>query len=104
MGMWSDVTCDYLPVTLPPFKVFMVLTDGHGRIPFSLKLVDVDDSYEPLFQANGEIEFTDPRLVAQIIVDVQPIEIRTAGEYRLQFHACGELIVERRLTVIAEVS
>jgi hypothetical protein len=63
-------------------------------------LIDVDEENEPLFEVTAEAEFIDPRLVFEMSVAVPPIEVTTAGEFRLQLHACEQFVLERRITVI----
>jgi hypothetical protein len=94
--------------TVFPFKsgqmvVYLALTDGRGKIPFELRLVRVDneDGDQPaIFTATGELECIDPLAVMEIGLGMKGIEFPSPGEYRFQFYACGDFVIERRLVVI----
>ena len=74
-------------------------SDGRGVTPFTIRLVDGEEERPPIFEHQGEINFTDPRMVAELITGMASIEFPEAGEYRLQFFACNTPLMERRIVV-----
>lgn len=77
--------------------VHVELTDGHGTIPIKLRLVDVDDEEDPVFEVENEIDFADPRAIVSMSVYMQGLAFPKAGEYRLQLFAGSTFLIERRL-------
>jgi len=80
--------------------VYDAITDGRGKVPISLALVDAEDEQEPLFHAEGEVDFSDPRAVVEAEFHLQGLTFPAAGEYRFQLRAAGEFLIERRLVVV----
>ena len=77
--------------------LYVVLTDGHGDTPVSIRLIDANESRPPIFEAENRVLFSDPRLIADICLGIMNIEFPEPGEYRLQLFACGTLLMERRI-------
>ena len=46
-------------------------------------------------------EFTDPLAVVELLTYLEDISFPSAGEYRVQLHVDGELLIERRIEIIA---
>jgi hypothetical protein len=99
LGCFSAVHGHRFPLTVPIIAVFVTLTDGNGKIPIRLRLIDADEEHEPLFTAEIEVEFTSPLIVAELDFHMQGVTFPTPGEYRLQLTAREEYLVERRLVV-----
>lgn len=68
-------------------------------MPFSVRLVDADESDEPIWEVEGEVDFPDPHFVAEIDLMLTDVLLPAPGEYRFQLFAQGEFIVERRLSM-----
>jgi hypothetical protein len=78
-------------------SVYIAVTDGHGKVPLILRLVDVDEQQPPVFEAKNEVVFDDPRVVYEVdFCAINPV-FPTAGEYRLQLLAGTDPIMERRI-------
>jgi hypothetical protein len=75
------------------------LTDGYGKVPFRFRIVDSEEPREPLFTAEGELEFTDARAVLEIALTAQNLIFPEGGEYRCQLFANKEFVLERRILV-----
>jgi hypothetical protein len=85
----------------PVICIYAALTDGRGKTPIDLKLVYVDNEDEVIAEAEGEIDFSDARVVAEIIMQLHGLEFPRPGEYRFQlFGNINELLMERRLIVV----
>lgn len=99
LGIFSAIGAVEFPCKHPRMGVFIELTGGHGRFPFEFKIVDCNEEFDPLFQAFGDIEFSDPRAVLEMGFEITNLEFRQPGEYRCQVFANNEFLIERRLLV-----
>lgn len=80
-------------------SVYIAVTNGRGTVPFRVQLVDADEEHEPLWAAESEFEFPDPRVVVEIDLAMVGVTFPAPGEYRLQLFASNELTLERRVLV-----
>ena len=79
--------------------VYAVLTDGHGVVPVTVRMIDVDEEKQPVFEVKAEASFPDPTIVCEVCLGVQNVTLPDAGEYRLQLMAGPSLLMERRILV-----
>jgi hypothetical protein len=100
LGCFSAITAAAFPAKHPLLCVFAVMTDGHGKVPIDLRLMDVDEERLPIFELKGEAVFTDPRAVVEIDFGAGNLVFPTPGEYRLQLRSGSNLIMERRISVL----
>lgn len=102
LGMFSALTADSFPAMHPSFGLFIALTDGHGEVPIKLRLIDVDEEREPVFEIKGHANFSDPRAVIELSFQTPPIQFPAAGEYRLQLFGGvdDDPLMERRLMLL----
>ena len=100
IGTFSIIGGMQFPLRHPILSVYISLTDGHGKVPFKLILVDVDEERAPIFEISEELEFTDPRMIMELCLTQVGIEFPASGEYRLKLIAKDEFIIERRILVI----
>ena len=100
IGTFSTISGKHFPLVHPVLSVYISLTDGHGKVPWEMVLVDVDEEREPIFQTSGEFEFTDPRMILDICVVQAGIKFPEPGEYRLKLLADNDFIIERRILVV----
>jgi len=99
LGCFSSIGAKEFPVVHPQLAVYVALTDGRGTVPFKIQMVDVDDEAEPIFQAEAEVEFGDPRMAVEMDFHFGGITLPHAGEFRIQLIASGEFLLERRIIV-----
>ena len=88
-----------IPAIHPQLAVYVALTDGRGVVPFKIQMVDIDEEAEPIFQAEGEVEFIDPRIMVEMDFHFGGITLSHPGEYPIQLIASGEFLLERRIVV-----
>lgn len=103
LGTFSAFRSSQFPFKIGQVVVYLALTDGRGKIPFELRLVKVDnqgDDEPIIFSAQGDLQSDDPLAVMEMGIGLGNVEIPMPGEYRFQFYACGEFVIERRLVVI----
>ena len=102
LGAFSAIGAKSFPAVHPLMALYVVVTDGHGKIPLRIRLVDAEEQLDPLAQSEAEVTFEDPRVVLEIDFHMQNITFPKAGEYRFQLYAGDELMMERRI-VLAEM-
>ncbi len=100
IGTFSTLVGRSFPLVHPGMAVYVSLTEGRGRTRIRFELVDVDEQYPPVFQAEGEISFPNPRAVCELCLPVQGATFRRPGEYRLKLFAGGQFVIERRIIVL----
>lgn len=99
LGIFSEFTTARLPLRVRTMAVFLAITDCRGKSPFQIRLIDANEQNEPLFEAEGEIESHDARVIVEMVIRMRNIVFPAAGEYRFQFSAYGTLLMERRIFV-----
>jgi hypothetical protein len=100
LGCFSTIGARQFPAVHPTIAIYVAISNGHGKVPFKAQLVDADEEHDPLWIVEGEIELDDPRAVAELDFVVAGMSFPAPGEYRVQFHACGEFLIERRLMLV----
>lgn len=100
VGCFASMLVEKFPAVHPSLCVYVVVTDARGKVPFSLKLVDVEENKPPLFEGRFEAKVDDPKTVAEIVFNLEGLRFHGPGNYRFQLFAAGEFLMERRLEVI----
>jgi len=99
LGTFSTINVRKFPATHRQLAVHVAMTDGYGQTRIKLMLAHADDNKDPLFSQEGTIEFTNPRVVAELNFVIANLVFHEPGEYRLQVYGDDQLIAERRLYV-----
>jgi hypothetical protein len=99
LGCFSTILAQKFPASHPILAVYVAVTDGHGKVPLSLRLVDAKDDENTLFSADGEGQFPDPRAVLELDFHIPGLVFPEPGEYRFQLWAGDEMLITRRLAV-----
>ena len=100
IGMFSTIHAARFPVTQPQLSVHVSLTDGRGKTPITIRIVDSDDARPPLVEGRGQVEFKNPRAIANLAIQFHGLTFPQAGEYRVQLVSEGELLREARLAAV----
>jgi len=100
LGCFSTITAVEFPALHPVMCIYAVITDGHGKVPVALRLIDVDEDRQPVFELRGELQFPDPRIVLEIDFVAQSVVFPEPGEYRLQLMSGPHLLMVRRILVL----
>lgn len=100
LGTFSVIFAPQFPVTLRQLAVYVSLTDARGKIPMTLRLVDVDEMMTPVLDFPLEVDFADPIMIAEGAMEFPNVVFPEPGEYRLQLLCDHELIIERRVVVM----
>jgi hypothetical protein len=85
------------PVRSDQLVFFCELTNGHGRCQTKVRLVDVSNNEQVVFEKSGAVEFKDVRQVLSLAVALRGLVFSHPGEYRFQLFAGEELLGERRV-------
>ena len=99
LGCFSVLHGAQFPILHRSMAVHVALTNGHGRMPIQIRLIDDEEARPALWVAEGEVEFPDPRGTVEIDFLVPPVEFPSPGMYRFQFFAAGQFLMERRMFV-----
>lgn len=97
LGTFTEVYAKSFPAVHKNMAVYIELTDGHGNVPFNIAIVDAEEIRPEVFKLAGDAEFGDPRGVLQIAFNFPPLEFPEPGEYRVQFFAANQFLIERRI-------
>jgi len=100
LGTFSALFGKEFPLHLGQLAVYVALTDGTGKVPITLKIVDVDEERDPVRTHAFSAEFPDPIAILEGTLHLGDVIFPEPGEYRIQLFAENELIIERRLVVI----
>jgi hypothetical protein len=100
LGLFSVLFAREFPVTHPLMAVYTCLTECHGKVPFTLRIVDVNEEREPVFEVSDEIDIGDPLGVAELDFRIGGLVFSAPGEYRCQLLSAGHPLIERRIIVI----
>jgi hypothetical protein len=100
LGCFSAVSASDFPVSIFSLGLYIALTDGRGKIPIRIRIVDVDESREPIFESEVEFDFADPRVIAEICLNMPGLTFPEPGEYRCQAFAGSDFLIERRIVAV----
>ena len=87
LGCFSSIASANFPCKHHLLSIFVSLSDGRGKTPVRLCLIDPADEDKPLAELALEVEFTDPRMVADLQFQFSDLSFPQPGEYRFQLSA-----------------
>ncbi len=100
IGMFSAVHAPRFPVSHPQICVYVALTDGRGKTPITIRIVDANEARKPLVEGKGVVEFKDPRMIANLALQFHGLTFPEAGQYRVQIWSGTSLLREARLHLL----
>ena len=100
IGMFSTIHSMRFPVVHPQLSIYVALTDGRGKTPLTIRIVDADDSRPPLVQGTGVVQFKDPRMIANLVLQFHGLRFPEPGQYRVQLYCQDALLREARLALV----
>lgn len=99
LGCFSVIHAIKFPATHSMMGLYIEVTNGRGKVPFRVQLIDADEEREPIWFVEDELEFPDPRMVMQMNFLLGGVTFAAPGEYRFQLFASGEFLMERRILI-----
>ncbi len=100
IGMFSTIFTPRFPVVHPHLCVYTALTDGRGKTPVTIRLVDGEDARPPLVQGKGIVEFKNPRAIANLALQFHGLVFPAPGDYRVQLSVGDVPLREARLMLV----
>ena len=97
LGCFGSIGAEAFPARHPGMTVFAEVTDCRGRMPFSVRIIDVDERRDPLVEATVEVDLTDPLEIGMLVLPLKDIVFPEPGEYRVQLFSGDAPLMERRL-------
>jgi hypothetical protein len=67
-GTYSVILAPTFPWRYPSIVVYLAITNGHGKTPIKLRLVDVDEARAPVFEREIVFDFADPLQVIEGVI------------------------------------
>jgi hypothetical protein len=98
IGLFNEIRGQRLPMLHDRLHVFISLTDGHGRLPFTLQCKTPDDTV--IWRNQGEIAFASPLDVQNVDIEIRGLVLPVDGIYTFEFD-CGGEVALRRFAVMA---
>ncbi|MEX2171642.1 MAG: hypothetical protein WD851_20150 [Pirellulales bacterium] len=99
LGCFSAIHAVEFPAVHPAIGIYVDLTSGRGPVTIKVQIVDTDEVHEPVWVAELEVEFPDPRGVVELDFMAGGLSFPSPGEYRVQVWANNDCLIERRLLV-----
>ena len=100
IGIFSTVHARRFPAAHPQLCVYVMLSDGHGKTDFKLRIVDANDERPPIVEGRGVVDFKNPRAVANMRLQFHGLTFPQQGSYRVQLYSEDELLREARLDLV----
>lgn len=98
IGTFNGLFAQRFPCTHPSLSVYVVLTNGRGRVSCLLRMTSLEDGQE-VFSYPGEVDFSDPLSVIELDFKIQQLRLEKEGEYSIELIADGEFLGSRKLRV-----
>jgi Family of unknown function (DUF6941) len=83
LGTRNSVGAREFPWTQARLAVYAALTDGRGETRLELRLVDVEESREPVLAHEVGVNFEDPTEDLEVVFLLNDIVFPEPGDYRL---------------------
>lgn len=97
-GIVQTINAPKYPARHARIVFFAELTNGHGQVYFSVKLVDVREDDEVVWEASKiPVNFKDVKQNGNIVLDLQGLVFPHEGEYRFQLLVGEQCLGERRI-------
>ncbi len=97
-GIVHTISAVKYPARHARIVFFAELTNGHGQVQCSIKLVDVRNDDEMVWEAtNLPIMFRNVKQIQNISMDLQGLVFPHEGEYRFQLWVGEQCLGERRI-------
>jgi hypothetical protein len=100
LGTRASIGAATFPFTCPSLAVYASMIDGRGETPLRLRMIDVDETREPVLDFETTVNFLDPTEEVEIAFRLVDLVFPEPGDYRLQLEGAGQFLRERRFLII----
>jgi len=100
LGTRASSNAAVFPFHCPSLGVYASMIDGRGETALRLRLIDVDETREPVLEFETMVNFLDPTEELEIAFHLVNLAFPEPGDYRLQLYAGEQFLRERRFLVI----
>ncbi len=100
IGLFSTIHATHFPATQPQLCVHLSITDGYGKTPVVIRVVDSEDARPPIVEGKGIVDFKNPRAIANLSLQFYGLVFPEPGDYRVQLLSNGTLMREGRLRLM----
>jgi hypothetical protein len=100
LGCFGSVGADRFPASHPSMTVFAEVTECRGKMPFLVRVIDVDERQEPVAEAETELNTPDPLAITMLVLRLEEMVFPEPGEYRVQLVSGDVPLMERRLSLV----
>jgi hypothetical protein len=97
LGTFNRLATGSFPFTHSAMALYLATTDVKCRGSLRARIIDVNETRDPIFVKNGELGAKDPTAFLETIIPISGVTFPEPGEYRLQVFFNDEVIGERRL-------
>jgi hypothetical protein len=97
IGVIQTISAPKYPARHGRLAFFFELTNGHGEVEITTRLVDVKENHQIIFEQPFEGKFVDVKQVVALGFGLEGIVFPHPGEYRLQIYVGTSLLGERRI-------
>jgi len=81
-------------------SVYANLSDGRGETPLRLRVIDVDETREPVLEFETTVNFPDPTEEVDVAFRLIDLVFPEPGDYCVQLYGAGQFLRERQFLVI----
>ncbi len=99
LGTFSEIYTRQFPAVHRNMGVYIEVTGLRGKLPITVLGIDAEEARGEVFRLDGEVEVSDPIEVLQLAFNLPSVRFDEPGEYRIQFYANHEFLLERRILV-----
>ncbi|HEY3320759.1 MAG TPA: hypothetical protein VGP72_09875 [Planctomycetota bacterium] len=97
IGTFNGIYANTFPCTHYSLSIYIAITEGRGVVPCKLRMTSLD-SNKLIFDLPGQIEFSGPTSISELVFQLQQIRFEHPGVYAIEFWADGELLGSRKLS------
>ena len=97
IGIMHNISATVYPARHGQIVLFCELTNGHGTVDSTIKLVDINEDDKVVFEKTGQIQFKNVKQIQNLVMNLQGIVFPHEGEYRFQLFVGEHLLGERRI-------
>lgn len=100
IGIRDKILAKKYPATVPQLYFFSELTNGHGSIKATVRLVDVKKNDAVLAERSSKIKFATVKTIATIVLVFEGLVFPHPGEYRFILNSDGHPLADRAIKCV----